>query len=332
MAPSIDWKEQIGPDETARFEKLAEVLRGFQQQHASKVPVARGLHAKGQAGAEASFTVLPGLPDPVRVGLGAKPGTYRALVRYSNGKPSHQSDRKPDVRGIAVKVIGVPGKKIIPGMEDETTQDFLAILGTSTPFRDADEFVWFVAAAASPATLIFKAIAKFGPWRALGLIKKLVQSATRKIDSVATARYSSQLPIKWGPYAVRYMFDPIAAADVNAKPGTTADYLGEELAARLAKGPVEYDFKVQFFQDEKRTPIEDGSVDWKESDSPYFTVGRLTLPQQTLDQASAERIEKLSFDPWHALEEHRPLGAMMRARNAAYRLSTQERKAAKEPN
>jgi hypothetical protein len=46
----------------------------------------------------------------------------------------------------------------------------------------------------------------------------------------------------------------------------------------------------------------------------------------------ASFVEKLSFDPWHALVEHRPLGAMMRARNHAYRLSTAERGAAPEPD
>jgi hypothetical protein len=331
MAPSTEWKEQIGADEAARFEQLAAVLNGFQKERAQRHPVARGLHAKGQAGAEATLTVLPNLPEHVRVGLGALPGTYRALVRYSNGQPGRQSDHKPDVRGIAVKVIGVSGKKIIPGMENETTQDFLAILGSSTPFRDADEFVWFVAAARSPATLPLKAIGKLGLGGAITLIKKLLKSASVKISSVATARYSSQLPIKWGPYAVRYTFDPVVAADPSAKPGASADYLGEELAARLAKGPVEYDFKVQFFQDEQRTPIEDGSVEWKEADAPFFTVGRLTLPQQAVAKV-AEQIETLSFDPWHALEDHRPLGGMMRARNAAYRMSTLERKAAKEPS
>ncbi len=42
-------------------------------------------------------------------------------------------------------------------------------------------------------------------------------------------------------------------------------------------------------------------------------------------------MEKLSFDPWHALEELRPLGAMMRARAPAYRESVIARGAAPEP-
>jgi hypothetical protein len=331
MAPSTDWKEQIAPGEAEHFEKLGEILKGLQQKRARRSPISRGLHAKPQLSAEGSFTVAENLPEHVRAGLGAKPGTYRAVVRFSNGTNGRQPDKVPDVRGIAVKLIGVPGKKLIPGMENETTQDFLAILGTSTPFRNPDEFIWFVQNARSPATLPVKLIAKLGLGRGVWVLKKLLKSASRKVSSVATERFNSQLPFKWGPYAVRYLFDPLTPPDATAKPGTSANYLGEELAARLAKGAIAYDFKVQFFQDEQRTPIEDASVEWKEEDAPFFTVGRLTLPQQQVS-GSSEKVEALSFDPWHALEEHRPLGAMNRARNAAYRLSTIERKAGKEPS
>ncbi|HEX4404127.1 MAG TPA: hypothetical protein VH560_04815 [Polyangia bacterium] len=62
---------------------------------------------------------------------------------------------------------------------------------------------------------------------------------------------------------------------------------------------------MQFFVDETRTPIEDASVEWKESDG-------------------------FSFDPWHAVEDLRPLGNVTRAR-VAYRVSTGERKATAEP-
>src|SRR5262249_2720912 len=77
------------------------------------------------------------------------------------------------------------------------------------------------------------------------------------------------------------------------------------------------------------------SREWKEEDAPWITVGRLTLPQQDTGSPRgrriAETVERLSFDPWHALVEHRPLGDMLRARNVAYRLSTQERSTAPEP-
>lgn len=330
MAPSTDWKENVAPGEDARFDQLAAVLLDIQQKRGRKNPIARGLHAKLQASAEGTFTVSADVPEYARVGLAAKPATYRALVRYSNGQGTRGSDQAPDVRGIGVKLVGVPGKKLIPGMEDAATQDFLAILGVATPFSGPDDFVWFVANARNQATLLPRAILRLGFGKATRLIGALLKSGSRKTVSVATERFNSQLPIMWGSYAVRYIFDPLTPADPAAKRGSSPNWYGEELKARLAKGAVEYDFKVQFFVDEQRTPIEDPTIEWKEPDSPWVTIGRLTLPQQDTAK-SAELIEGLSFDPWHAPVEHRPLGAMMRARNAAYRLSTRERQAAPEP-
>jgi hypothetical protein len=42
------------------------------------------------------------------------------------------------------------------------------------------------------------------------------------------------------------------------------------------------------------------------------------------------KVAKMSFDPWHAPQEFRPLGAMMRARAVAYRESVIERDATSE--
>jgi len=336
MAPSTDWKERIAPDENAQLEKLAEGLRDLQHKRAKGKPALRGLHAKGQAGVEAELTVLPDLPEHARVGLFKTPGTFRAFVRFSNGAGQKQPDPKGDVRGIAIKVMGVDGKKIIPGLENAKTQDFLLIQSPATPFSNAHQFVSFVMATANPLLLLPRMIGLFGLSRAFQLIGKLVKSLAVPVTSVATSRYWSALPIKFGPYAVKYGLQPHAQPAPGAQKGTSPGYLSDELAARLKQGPVVYDFRVQFFVDEARTPIEDASHEWAESDAPFVTLGRLTLVQQDLSSPAGQKlaalVERLSFDPWHATEDFRPLGNMMRARSAAYRLSTQERGAAAEPD
>jgi len=167
-------------------------------------------------------------------------------------------------------------------------------------------------------------------------VRQLLRGTSQPVASVVTQTYYSALPIRFGSAAIHYSLAPRAQPEPGAKPGRTRDHLAEELAARLARGPVEFDFRVQFYRDERTTPIEDASQEWKEADAPFVTVARLTLPQQELasprGQKVAEYVEKLSFDPWHATEDLRPLGNMMRARNVAYRLSTQERGAASEPD
>jgi hypothetical protein len=330
MTPRTDWKEVIPEGEEARLVAEAEAIRAVQR------PGLRALHAKANAGVEGELEVLPDLSPPARAGLFSAPAKYRAYVRFSNGSTTRQPDAKGDVRGVAVKVVGVAGRKVIPGMEDAMTQDFLLIRTPTIPFRDPHEFVFFVTAAANPLLLLPRAIARLGFGRTFEVLPRLARSLSAPVAPLAATRWFSAAPIRYSEHAVQYELSPHDTAAPRDRPPASTGYLGEELADRLKKGPVVYDFRVRFYVDAARTPIEDASVEWKEEDSPAVTVARLTLPQQDAGSPRgrklAEYIETLSFDPWHALEEHRPLGAVMRARNHAYRLSTAARKAAKEPD
>jgi hypothetical protein len=326
--PATDWKEVVPLEEAAQFEDLAAQLGAQQQGLGQKSgTMRRGLHAKVNVAARAQFEVHADVPAHLKVGLFAEPKTFDAVVRFSNGGPVMEADKKPDVRGLGVKLIGVGGKKLIPGMEGCVTQDFLAILASAVPFRDPAEFIFFVKAARSPLTLVPKAIFGLGLQRALSLLGQLQKGLGAPLTALHTNRYFSALPIRFGPYAAKFSFTPVETPPV---PGE-AD-LGAALVKVLEARPVKWHFQVQLFADETRTPIEDPTVDW---DTPWTTLATLTLPQQSVSSPKGQELsrwaEGLSFDPWHAQEELRPLGAMMRARSPAYRVSTQNRKAAPEP-
>ena len=111
-----------------------------------------------------------------------------------------------------------------------------------------------------------------------------------------------------------------------------ADYLRQDLTARLKSGPLSWTLRAQLFVDEKSTPIEDTSVLWT---GPWVDLATLTLPKQDTESARgreiSELVNRLSFDPWHTTEEHRPLGAIMRARGTTYGKSVVARNAAPEP-
>jgi hypothetical protein len=330
MAPSTDWKEIVAPDEDARFERYGAQLAELQTRNAKGGPKRRALHAKGHGGFVARLEVLPDLPEPARHGLFALPATYEALVRFSNGAGAIQRDRQGDVRGIAVKVLGVDGEKVLG---DARTQDFLAILSSATPFRTADEFVALVWATRSPALALPRLIGAFG-LRAFGLLRKLLAGINAPVASLAQRRFYSALPIQCGPYAARFALTPVVEGPA-ATLGAGVDYLADDLATRLRDAALTYELSLQFFVDEQRTPIEDGSVDWPETIAPYVPVARLVIPAQDATGEQGRRttalVESLSFDPWHARVEHRPLGGMMRARKHAYFASTKGRGAAAEP-
>src|ERR1019366_4418104 len=54
--------------------------------------------------------------------------TYQAWIRFSNGSSDPtRADIKRDARGMAIKVLGVPGKKLLLDEGQATTQDFIMI-------------------------------------------------------------------------------------------------------------------------------------------------------------------------------------------------------------
>jgi hypothetical protein len=247
-APATNWRENVAPDEAARYEDYARILAGLQSAATQKLGRAgRALHRKGHLGAEASFEVFGNLPEPYATGFFARPDSYRAYVRFSNGAPAQGSDRRPDVCGLAVKVLGVPGKKLIPGLEAAPTQDFLAIHSPVTPVRTADEFVKAIHAGRNMALALPRFFATFGIFRSLTILKKFAAGAGEKIASLGRHRFFSALPVVYGAYAAKYGFMPVGPDDAPGGPaGPTSDgHFGNDLADRLARGPLVWAFEAK---------------------------------------------------------------------------------------
>lgn len=326
-APSTEWRETVAPDETARFAGYAEQFVDMQKRKSAKYGNGRALHRKQLLALRASFEVLPELPAYARHGLFARAGSYDALVRLSNGGTDRARDSTPDIRGFAIKVRGVSG----PGALGKPTeaQDFLLINQEKFAFPKSEEFVGLVMAASKGNGALFKYLARrYGLLGALKFMARFVATMGRKFSGFATERMHSATPIACGPYAARVRLLPARDKPLaDASSDWAADF-----GRQLASGPLVHELQLQFFVDEQRTPIEDASVDWNEDVSPYVTVARLSIPQQSLDDAAAaalmKEVEQAVFDPWDALAEHRPLGDVMRARKAVYFASQQARGAA----
>ncbi|MDQ2826562.1 MAG: catalase, partial [Actinomycetota bacterium] len=66
-------------------------------------------------------------------------------------------------------------------------------------------------------------------------------------------------------------------------------------------------------------PVEDPTTRWSERRSPFRKVATIRIPSQDFtSEARKSFAENLSFTPWHALAEHRPLGGINRVRRAVY--------------
>jgi hypothetical protein len=290
--------------------------------------MSRALHLKQHYGAVGELVIKA--PDSARHGVFSMGGkTWPVYVRFSKGSSRHQRDAEPDVRGFALKLVGVPGKKLIEGLQDAVTQDFLLIDTPVIPFRNPDEFMRFVRSAKDgPTKLLPRLVSHFGLGRALGILWGALRK--QKVKSYAAHDFHTAAPIAFGRTAAKLSLTPTGNAEAPAVKGD--DYLRQDISARLKRGPLSWTLRAQLFIDQAKTPIEDTSVNW---DAPWVDLATLTLPQQDGDSPRGreitELVSRLSFDPWHASEEHRPLGQIMRARKVAHGVSVVARGAAPEP-
>jgi hypothetical protein len=327
--PSTDWSEVVSPGENDELERWARLLGDIQRKLSGDPPSRRALHAKQHAGLLARVEVLDGLPDELRQGLCAKPGVYDTYVRLSNGANRVQPDELPDIRGFAIKLLGVEGKKLIGGLEDAQTQDFLFIQSAASPFADVEQFVSFVrASSGSRALLLPRLVLSLGPFTTVSVLRRLAQRVGPRVRSYAEQRFFTAAPIQWGPYAAKLDLRPVDPPRSEVRAHGPSGY-AHALAAHLREHALTYEIRVQLYVDAAETPIEDASVVWPEDAAPFRTVARLTIPAQDITSERGERVakyvESLAFDPWHALVAHKPLGLVMRARNAAYRVSGSQR-------
>jgi hypothetical protein len=108
-------------------------------------------------------------------------------------------------------------------------------------------------------------------------------------------------------------------------------FLRHSMMAFLARHEASFDLLVQRRKDSRRMPIDDATRRWPERISPFERVATIRIPRQRFwpDRGMPERVmratiemmelgENMSFNPWHALVEHEPLGAINQMRRRIY--------------
>jgi len=95
------------------------------------------------------------------------------------------------------------------------------------------------------------------------------------------------------------------------------NFLRDEMTAHLKDRDACFEFLVQLQVPGKNMPVEDTTVEWSESDSPFIPVARIEINKQSFVE-NQETCESLSYNPWHSLPAHQPLGVMNRIRKSLY--------------
>jgi Catalase len=269
----------------------------------------RGFHAKSHACLDGKLTLDPARPPHTRFGVFADESPERSVyVRFSNGVGWSQSDKDLDARGMAIKVLDVPGTTYLA--DESGTQDFLLTNAPTPVGKDAVEFMEFARANADGtlAQLFFLAGHVSTAGGAL--------TATSPIDSVVKAQYWSGGAYHLGAHqAIKYTAKPCDPYLPRPPRPDHADYLQLDVED-AARGGICMALYVQFQADPALTPIENASVEWTEELSPFVKVATITMPAQTT--WDRQKCDQLSFSPWHAIAAHKPMGHINRARRHVY--------------
>lgn len=292
-------------------------------------PSRRDAHPKAHGCVMAHFDVdASALPEDLRVGIFAAQTSYPSWIRFSNGSFNISPDPDGDIRGIAIKLMGVKGEKLLEDEKTAETQDFLMINSPTLMVRNALDYVEFAKSTFDGNPVSF--FAKLDPdeWHFRELLITL-KVLTKKIASPLLSRYWSTVPYLLGTgNAVKYSVIP-CDGESNKRPDDAGDdYLSEVLAKHLENNDTCFKFMVQLQKDPASMPIEDPTIDWSEDASPFIQVATIRIPAQTfLSEQQQTFCENLSFTPWHALKEHKPLGGINRVRLLVYKAISMTRHA-----
>lgn len=282
----------------------------------------RQVHTKMHGCVKATFAIEKNLPEELKVGVFAVEKDYHAWVRFSNGNTTPQKDKKKDIRGAAIKLLGVPGEKILDNELLAETQDFL-LMSTETFFsKSVKELSKLLNAMTSPSFFKSKLfILNPTLWPIIG---RAVKSKVACKNPLSIPYWSTQ-PYQFGATdkAVKYHLRPSPSNITIVENTTDYNYLRYNLAQTLHDNEAKFDFFVQFQTDADEMPIEDPTVAWT---SQNIKVATLTIHPQVFD--SNDRIDfgdNLSFSPWHSLPVHRPLGGFNRVRKRVYEVMSKFR-------
>lgn len=327
-------------DSRAVVESMARVNKIMFERYRHAV---RDAHAKNHGILRGELKIYDNLPEHLAQGIFKEPRKFPVIIRFSTAPGMIEPDKKSSQRGMAIKIIGIEGEKFLPEEKDALTQDFLLVnypvipTGTVKDYLDqqkkVEEYI--------NTPDLFQSIQG-----AMVVAGRKINNLLGKEDDpnhfsipgshILGDRYFSMAAIRYGDY--------IAKISIAPKSENVAVLHGKDMDEELIKKEPEsflttivknffenqtavYELSAQLCTDLEKMPVEDGSVQWMEEDSPYQGIASLTIhPQNTF---SPERRvygdDVLSFNPFHCLPEHRPLGNIMRVRKLAYETSSKYR-------
>jgi hypothetical protein len=218
-------------------------------------------------------------------------------------------------------------------MDESETADFIMI-NTPVGFgADSREFMDFAKAVSQQHSMVAAVTsAIIHPSTRTAIHNSLKTSLTRSLTQL---QYWGGTPYRLGPDQVmKFTVAPEGCPGAQTQTVTLGPKFGANKFRADLYRQAEAGFCLGLYvqlqsPDVRKTPIEDTSIEWPRDVSPPMRVALVKFfPQKYADaeRASLESMcTKMSYNPWHTIEEHRPLGNQNRARLWVYDASRAHR-------
>jgi hypothetical protein len=314
--------EEVSEGDDAISDKKAEGAYPFERSvtcihhrrertRAKGAQLTRAWHLKIHGCLKGQLTVDEDLPTEKRIGVFSIAKPQDVWMRVTN--INQPADDVVDLRGLAIKVLGVPGQKKMPD-ERFDGQDFL-MNDTKVHFVD------------TPEEVIRASEITDGSPKRFGDAFLLIKMATRGKkqltlpNTLLAHEYHSRAPFRFGQeHIIRYFVrtcssTPDAAqipSDTPPKDRLTVDFRNR------AKSGVCLEFMAQFRSAaNSKKWLDDLVTPWE--DTPVKLATIQFPPQDTA--ANATTCETLTYDPLHTIPAHEGVGIMNTGREWIYRAS-----------
>lgn len=325
--------------EKAIIDQLVAEIVDVQNHRYSAPPVPRDVHTKSHGCLQGTFTVDNHLlPQPLRVGVFEKNADYKTWIRFSNnGSKRDGVDNNPDIRGLGIKVMGVPGVKVLASESDAKTQDFLFLGEQAFFIKDNEFYIPFFKALSNGTAPLFLGLRDWGAFKtSISDSFRNLRNYFNPLDIPFYSAVAMRLGSRDNPdrKAVRYSFTRTLCPNEREffKPQIDfkdPNYLHEALKQSMVHGSACFDLAVQIRPTELKDayPVENSTIDWPTElkpgqqgawAAPYLKVGSFVFAGPQEFDSRNDYCENLRFTPWHSLPAHRPLGRINRARRAIY--------------
>lgn len=286
--------------------------------------VTRDAHAKTFGVFKGTFIKESVLPDFISEIF--KDNETAVWLRLSHASPViSRSKSESPAYGFALKFENIQGSEAnfplanFPVFPVKSVHDFLKFFHSLNVFLYTKQDNVLVSVMDIP--FLVKHFARLLPgmlsWDALRNIKKILN---KKKDFILSFDFYSIGVFRMGSYLMKLQAEPESPMPRYAHTLSQKD----RIENYVKNHDINFILKAQFCADEKKQPINDLSVEWK--DAPSVILGKLTFKQLGMQDITDGQTENIGFNPFENCGALLPVGKMQQIRKSIYETSIETRR------